>query len=85
MSFRRSTCNSQRAGIGKALMATARCQPNTDSPPAAGPLGVQHSQSPVHTAAPDFLFNASAELPIQEEDEANPEPSVACAFAQSIQ
>jgi len=54
-------------------MATARCQPSA-SPSVAGPSGVQHSPSPARTPAPDFLFNPSAELPIQEEDEPDPDP-----------
>jgi len=69
----RSTRNTQRTGIGKALIATARCQPSA-SPSATGPSGVQHSPSPAHTPAPDFLFNAPTELPIQEEDKPNPNP-----------
>ena len=69
----RFTCNSQRTGIGEALMATARHQPSA-SPSITGPSGVQHSPSPARTPAPDFLFNPPAELPIQEEDELDPDP-----------
>jgi len=54
-------------------MATARRQPSA-SPSAAGPSGVQHSPSPACTPAPGFLFNPPAELPIQEEEEPNPDP-----------
>jgi len=74
MSPGRSTCNSQRTGIGEALIATAKCQPSA-SPSATGPSGVQHSPSPACTPAPDFLFNAPAKLPIQKEDkpDSNPE------------
>jgi hypothetical protein len=54
-------------------MATARRQPSA-SPSAAGPSGVRHSPSPARTPAPDFFFNAPAELPIQEEDEPDPDP-----------
>jgi len=73
MNPRRSTRNSQRTGIGEALMATARRQ-SSASPSATGPSGVQHSLSPAHTLAPDFLFNAPAKLPIQEEDKPDPDP-----------
>jgi len=44
------------------------------SPSVAGPSGVQHSPSLAHTPAPDFLFNPPAKLPIQEEDEPDPDP-----------
>ena len=73
MNPRKSTRNSQRTGIGEALIATARHQ-SSASPSVAGPSGVQHSPSPARTPAPDFLFNPPAELPIQEEDEPNPDP-----------
>jgi len=54
-------------------MATARRQPSA-SPSASGTSGVQHSPSPARTLAPDFLFNAPTELPIQKEDEPDPNP-----------
>jgi hypothetical protein len=56
--------NTQRAGIGEALVAIAN-QP----PPAAGPSNTHHSPPSAHGSASDFLFNPPANLPIQEGDD----------------